>query len=86
MITRIDRLGVEPPSGDQSGGPADEQAAGQRARRRVLDHFAPDHMPEDIAEIAQRLRKQAGLPDAPTGDVASDGSRFQKLKDAVTPG
>lgn len=50
------------------------------------DVFAPDYAPEDIAEIAQKLRKAAGLPDEPTGDVASDGSRFQKLKDKVTPG
>jgi Mn-containing catalase len=50
------------------------------------DVFAPDYAPEDIAEIAKKLRKAAGLPDEPTGDVASDGSRFQKIKDKVTPG
>jgi Mn-containing catalase len=49
------------------------------------DVFAPDYAPEDIAEIAQRLRKAAGLPDEPTGEVAVDGSRFSKIKDAVTP-
>jgi Mn-containing catalase len=49
------------------------------------DVFAPDYAPEDIAEIAQRLRKAAGLPDEPTGQVASDGSRFSKLKDKVSP-
>jgi Mn-containing catalase len=49
------------------------------------DVFAPDYAPEDIAEIAQRLRKAAGLPDEPTGQVATDGSRFSKIKDAVTP-
>src|ERR687893_1615477 len=32
--------------------------------------FAPDYAPEEIAEIAQRLRKAAGLPDEPTGQVA----------------
>ena len=32
--------------------------------------FAPDYAPEEIREIAQRLRKQAGLPDQPTGEVA----------------
>ena len=32
--------------------------------------FAPDYAPEEIAEIAQRLRKQAGLPDEPSGEVA----------------
>ena len=35
--------------------------------------FAPDYAPEEIAEIAARLRKQAGLPKEPTGEVA-DGS------------
>jgi Mn-containing catalase len=32
--------------------------------------FAPDYAPEEIAEIARKLRKRAGLPDAPTGVVA----------------
>ena len=32
--------------------------------------FAPDYAPEEIAEIAARLRAAAGLPDAPTGIVA----------------
>ena len=39
--------------------------------------FAPDYAPEEIAEIAQKLRKQAGLPDEPTGEVA-DGGRLAK--------
>jgi hypothetical protein len=33
--------------------------------------FASDYAPEEIAEIAQRLRAQAGLPEIPTGQVAS---------------
>jgi Mn-containing catalase len=32
--------------------------------------FAPDYAPEEIEEIARKLRKQAGLPDKPTGQVA----------------
>jgi Mn-containing catalase len=32
--------------------------------------FAPDYAPEEIAEIAKRLRVQAGLPEMPTGVVA----------------
>jgi Mn-containing catalase len=32
--------------------------------------FAPDYAPEEIAEIAARLRAAAGLPNAPTGNVA----------------
>jgi Mn-containing catalase len=33
--------------------------------------FAPDYAPEEIAEIARKLRRAAGLPDAPSGVVAS---------------
>jgi hypothetical protein len=29
------------------------------------------HAPEEIAEIAQKLRKEAGLPDEPIGEVAN---------------
>jgi hypothetical protein len=36
--------------------------------------FAPDYAPEEIAEIAQKLRKQAGLPDEPTGHVSEESS------------
>jgi Mn-containing catalase len=32
--------------------------------------FAPDYAPEEIAEIAQKLRRKAGLPKEPTGLVA----------------
>ena len=34
--------------------------------------FAPDYAFEEIAEIAQKLRKQAGLPDKPTGLVSEE--------------
>src|SRR3954470_22336910 len=37
------------------------------------DVFAPSSAPEEIAEIAKKLRKQAGLPDEPLGEVASMG-------------
>jgi Mn-containing catalase len=33
--------------------------------------FAPDYAPEEIAQIAKKLRKAAGLPDEPTGQVAN---------------
>jgi len=36
--------------------------------------FAPDYAPEDIAEIAAKLREAAGLPKQPTGVVANDPS------------
>jgi len=50
--------------------------------------FAPDYAPEEIAEIATRLRKAAGLPEQPTGVVASgpeEGSAVQKVADKLTP-
>ena len=50
----------EPPGGAPAHDLADEPAV-----------FAADDAPEEIAEIAQRLREQAGLPEIPTGQVAS---------------
>jgi len=43
--------------------------------------FAPDYAPEEIAEIAQKLRKKAGLPDEPTGLVSEES---QELMGALT--
>jgi Mn-containing catalase len=37
--------------------------------------FAPDYAPEEIAEIAQRLRKAAGLPDQVTAKVAEPNGK-----------
>ena len=49
------------------------------------DVFAPDYAPEEIAEIARKLRVAAGLPDEPTGEVANDGSGIVgKVKDKLT--
>jgi hypothetical protein len=36
--------------------------------------FAPDYAPEDVAEIAKKLREAAGLGAEPTGVVANDPS------------
>jgi Mn-containing catalase len=48
--------------------------------------FAPDYAPEEIAEIATKLRKAAGLSDEPTGVVANDTNGvMDKVKDAVRP-
>jgi Mn-containing catalase len=33
--------------------------------------FAPDYAPDEIAEIAAKLRKQAGMPKEPSGEVAN---------------
>jgi Mn-containing catalase len=47
--------------------------------------FAPDYAPEEIAEIARKLRVNAGLPDEPTGVVANNGKGVvDKVKDAVS--
>ncbi|MEA2193311.1 MAG: hypothetical protein QOI73_3432 [Solirubrobacteraceae bacterium] len=47
--------------------------------------FAPDYFPEEIAEIAQKLRKKAGLPDEPLGEVAnpSNGGAGKAVKKAA---
>jgi Mn-containing catalase len=36
------------------------------------DVFAPSYAPEEIVEIAQKLRKKAGFPDKPTGEVSDE--------------
>jgi Mn-containing catalase len=49
--------------------------------------FAPSANPAEISEVAQRLRKAAGLPDQPTGIVAQDGNGtgvVDKVKDAIS--
>ncbi len=47
--------------------------------------FAPGYEPEEIAEIARRLREKAGLSDEPTGEVANNGNGVVgKIKDAVS--
>jgi Mn-containing catalase len=47
--------------------------------------FAPSAAPEEIVEIAQKLRLAAGLPNEPTGVVANDGSGLVgKVKDKLT--
>jgi Mn-containing catalase len=47
--------------------------------------FAPDYAPEEIAEIARKLRNNAGLSDEPTGVVANDTDGvMSKVKNAVS--
>jgi Mn-containing catalase len=36
--------------------------------------FAPDYAPEEIAQIAQKLREKAGLPKEPTGLVSDESA------------
>jgi Mn-containing catalase len=47
--------------------------------------FAPDYAPEEIAEIARKLRVAAGLGEAPTGEVAEDPGVLKKVADKLTP-
>jgi Mn-containing catalase len=47
--------------------------------------FAPAPEPEEIAQIATKLRQAAGLPKEPTGVVANNGKgMIDKVKDAVS--
>ena len=38
------------------------------------DVFAPSYAPEEIVEIAAKLRAQAGLPKQPTGEVSDESA------------
>jgi manganese catalase len=40
------------------------------------DVFAPGYAPEEIVEIAQKLRKKGGLPDKPTGEVSEESANL----------
>jgi len=49
------------------------------------DVFAPDYAPEEISQIATRLRTSAGMSEEPSGEVAQDGGGVvDKVKDALT--
>ena len=48
--------------------------------------FAPDYAPEEIAEIAERLRTQAGLSKEPTGEVANGSNGSKRSKSRTTSG
>ena len=83
MILRIDRWGTElPPSlrsrserphpemGDELevvDGPPEGALPNDLPPQPMA--FVPDLHPEEIAEIAARLRTDAGLPKEPTGEV-----------------
>jgi len=47
--------------------------------------FAPDYAPEEVSEIAQKLRKAAGLPDKVTAQVAEPQSTIGKVTEKLTP-
>ncbi|MBA3843023.1 MAG: manganese catalase family protein [Actinobacteria bacterium] len=47
--------------------------------------FAPDYAPEEIAEIAKRLRSAAGLPAEPSGEVANPVRRPRRSAAKAAP-
>jgi len=47
--------------------------------------FAPGYAPEEIAEIAARLRKAAGLPERPSSEVANPPTSARKPAGRKTP-
>jgi Mn-containing catalase len=47
--------------------------------------FAPDYAPDEIREIAQMLRKKAGLPDRPTGEIANGKGRARTKRSKPAP-
>jgi Mn-containing catalase len=48
--------------------------------------FAPDYAPEEISEIASKLRRQAGLPAQPSGLVADLQQQTRRAKERPTRG
>src|SRR4051794_32711243 len=46
--------------------------------------FAPSYAPEEISEIAQRLRRAAGLPEEPLGEVAQEKGLVGKVADKLS--
>ena len=48
--------------------------------------FAPDYAPEEIAAIARKLRKRAGLSDTPLGEVAGNGTPSKAKRSAAPSG
>jgi hypothetical protein len=68
--------GPSPETGEETG--RRRRTAGRRASNDLPAQpavFAPDYAPDEIREIAQKLRKRAGLPDGPTGEVANGGPK-----------
>ncbi len=81
--------GPHPETGEDLVVPEEPQPAGAAAFDLPPQEavFAPSADPGEIAEVAQRLRKAAGLPDQPTGTVAQDGGGngvVDKVKDAIS--
>ena len=80
-----DRRGLQRQAPRDGRGRSRSSTRRPRASRRndlppQPDVFAPDYAPEEIAEIAQKLREAAGLPDEPPGVVASSNGSARKRK------
>ena len=80
--------GPHPETGEDLGSPrrSSRRAPRPSTSRSQPAVFAPGPEPEEIAEIAAKLRKAAGLPKEPTGVVANNGGNgvMKKVKDAVS--
>ncbi len=79
-----------PAPGDRRGTRGRQRGTGGRAADGPAaqpDVFAPDYAPEEIAEIATKLRQAAGMSEQPSGVVANNGDGdgiVDKVKDAVS--
>jgi Mn-containing catalase len=71
----------------ETGARRSRRGAGGRTAQRsssTRGRVAPDDDPEEIAEIARKLRSAAGLGDEPLGKVSNeDGGLVGKVKDKI---
>ena len=87
-----DRRGLQRPAPGDGRGARGRRRGRRRAPCRTTCPpqpavFAPDYAPEEIAEIAQKLRKKAGLPtsrSARSRQPADGNGLVDKVKDKVT--
>jgi hypothetical protein len=66
----------------------DEAPGGRAAERPATAPVGPRarYAPEEIAQIAEKLRQAAGLPKEPTGVVANDpGGAVGRVEDRLNP-
>jgi len=84
-----DRRDLQRNASRDRGGPRGRRRAARRlpAERSALGagSVRPDYAPEEIAEIAARLRKAAGLPERPSGEVANPPTSARKPAGRKTP-
>ena len=64
--------GNQPETGEDLVSSMRRRRASPRRSPAPGRRLRPDYAPEEIAEIAQKLRKAAGLPDKVTGIIANE--------------